>query len=906
MASIKRSFSASNDPLYVVDGVPFEGDISSINPADVESTVLLKDAASAALYGARAANGVVMITTKNGANAKSAGMMNVNVTAKVGYNFRGIPDYDKITDPKQYAEKYYEAVYNFASFDDRFKDKAPAVTNSIFFSPDDGINYFPFSLGDDKLGIPNPKSGWFTQRDDGTWAMNPNATIGRMYENEKTKEKYWMQPDDWNKEAYKPNMRQEYTVSLSGRADKANYFFSAGYLNDKGYTIASDYTRFTTRLRGDYKAKSWLNLGGNISYTGYQSNMLDNTESGGDSGNIFAMTNYAAPIYPIYVRDENKKIKYNRWGKIEYDFGSGQFPLPQRPYLSWANPLAQNTYDINDNVANIVGVRGNVDFLIPYNFRITLNVGYDVDNTYSTAVTNPFYGQYAASGGSVNKEFKRNQTLNLQQLLSWNQSYGKHSIDVLLGHEYYDRDAQLLNGSRAGLFHYDTRELSGALGPHRNTSTRSRYRVEGFLGRAQYDFAEKYFLTLSFRRDGSSRFAEKNRWGNFGSVGASWMLSSESFMESTRSFLDLLKLKASYGIQGNDNIGVNFAYTDLYRYSEQAGKHGAQFYSRGNPDITWETSVNINGGVDFAFFKHRLTGNIEVYHRSVTDMLFELTVPASSGYSSFWANVGAMSNFGFDFELRGVPYRSKDIEWSVYLNGGMVKNTINKLPDEWKLDKKHGYLKGNLVYKEGGSYGDLMLPKYAGVDENGVSQWYLADGKKTTNYPLASQTANRHLFANLSPKIRGGFGTSVDFFGFDFNAAFSYSLGGKLRDGAYQNLMHGGYDNGSAMHKDLLNAWTPKKTNTDVPRMDIGKPYSASTSDRFLTSRTYLAIDNLTLGYTFKKEWLDKIGVGSLRVYAVADNVWLFSARKGFDPRFGGGVGYKAIRTISVGLNLTF
>ena len=908
------SFSAKSDPLYVVDGVPYEGDISAINPADVESTVLLKDAASAALYGARAANGVVMITTKSGANARSGGSMNVNVTAKVGYNFRGIPDYDKITDPKEYAAKYYEAVWNgqrYAKVNEGKDDEdINGLADKAYFHKINGIVYFPFSRDE------NSTAPWFTRNGNGYWEMDKNATVGAIHKGSDG-EDYWMQPDDWNKEAFEPNMRQEYTVSLSGRTEKANYFFSSGYLNDKGYTVRSSFERFTTRLRGDYKPKTWLSMGANISYTGYKTNSLSatTTASAGSSGNIFAMTNYAAPIYPIYVRDKNKNKLKNKWNKWWYDFGTGEFPgLSKRPYLSVANPLAANTYDIYDRVAGIIGVRSNVDFIMPYGFRFSIVGGYDLDDTYATSSLNTFYGQYAPTGGEISKTFQRESTLNLQQLLTWNQTYGENHIDVLLGHEYYDRDEQYLNGNKQGMFHYNARELDQAIRQPQTSSNRHRYRVEGFLGRAQYDWAEKYFLTLSFRRDGSSRFAEKNRWGNFGSVGASWMLSNESFMESTRSFLDLLKVKASYGVQGNDNMPeeVEFAYLDLYKLSNNNGAYATSFFYKGNENITWETSHNINFGIEYAFFRHRLTGNIEFYRRNVTDMLFQLTVPGSAGYRYFWDNVGSMSNTGMEFEITGVPYQDKDIRWSVTVNGGIVKNKLEKLPDEWKKTE-WGYVSGSVVYKEGGSLYDYFIPKFKGLDEEGRAQWQTYNKTTgeygvTTDYTEASKNENRVLYKDMSSFINGGFSTNVDFWGFDFSAAFTYSLGGKRFDYVYQDLMHGGSDNGRAFHKDLLNSWTPQKKNTDIPRMDVTTKQSNGLSDFYFTSRSYLAIDNLTLGYTFPKAWLDKINLGSLRVYVVADNVWLFSARKGFDPRFTtpSGVGYKAIRSVSAGLNLTF
>ena len=903
----RGSFSASNDPLYVVDGVPYDGDISSINPADVESTVLLKDAASAALYGARAANGVVMITTKSGANARNAGSLNVNVTAKVGMNYRGIPDYDKITDPKQYAEKYFESLYNYEVLNGA-ADPLKAANLAMFKKDGTQIVYFPFSRPESDEDVNPATENFFSRNSDGTFSMADDATVGRMVRGKDDKV-YWMHPDDWVKAAYSPNVRQEYTISLSGRSELANYFFSSGYLNDKGYTTGSNFERFTSRLRGDYRPKKWLNMGGNISYTTYTSNLLTATTYGGSSGNIFAVADGMAPIYPLYVRDENKKEMIDaRNGEKVYDYGKGQFPGFVRPNFSDANPIASNKYDLNEHVAHILGLRSYIDFIIPYDFKLTFNVGYDLDDTYHTSRQNAYYGQTADKGGLIDKRFTRGGTLNVQQLLNWNHAYGEHHIDVLLGHEYYSTSNEDLEAYRSKFYHPDARELNSAIGTPSAESSRGRYRVEGYLGRAQYDWAEKYFVSLSFRRDGSSRFASNKRWGNFYSAGASWLISKESFMESTRNFLDLLKLKVSYGEQGNDNIG-SYRYVDNYSLADKNGSFSVLFDSKGNPDITWETSKNFNVGVEYAFFRNRLSGSIEFYRRNVSDMLFRLSVPPSSGYTGLYSNIGEMSNTGVDFEIRGVPYRTKDIEWTVSFNGGYVKNKLVKLPEEWKTNK-YGYLSGIRVFREGGSYGDLLLPEYKGVGDDGHANWQTYDEEKneygvTDDYTVAYQAQNRVLYTSLEPKLRGGFATQVDFYGFDFNAGFTYSLGGKQLDDGYASLMHGGSNNGHALHKDMLKSWTPEK-KTDIPMMDYSRKNENSRSSRFLISATYLSIDNLTLGYTFKREWLDKIGVGSLRVYVVADNVWLFSARKGFDPRFGAEVGYKVVRTVSAGLNLTF
>ena len=899
------SFSAGSDPLYVVDGVPYDGDISAINPADVESTVLLKDAASAALYGARAANGVVMITTKNGANAKQTGVANINLAAKVGYNFKGIPSYDRITDPKKYVEKYYEALYYYYRYSSArhigsTEEQQMSAAQDAILNRESGLVYFPFTLND-------PSADWFTKNPDGTFSMNKDATLGRWHVDPSTGKKYWMQPDDWDKQAYLPNMRQEYNLSVSGRSDKVNYFFSAGYLNDKGYLRGSSYERYSSRLRVDFTPKSWLKMGGNVALSASSIDAYSGTNSGSSSDNIFALINYAGPHYPIWVRDENKRIATNSLGLPIYDFGSGQFPgLSNRPLLHWSNPLATKIYDLNIDEAYTGALRDYIDFILPYGFKVTLNMGFDINQNGATETSNPLYGQNASTGGSITRSESRSTSLNVQQLLNWSHSFDEHHIDVVLGHEYYASENKLLQGSRKQLFRLKTRELSGAISDQQATSSSRRYRVEGYLARASYDWKERYFLSLSFRRDGSSRFAKNARWGNFGSVGASWLIHQEAFMEPFRTWLDMLKFKASYGIQGNDQIGLQFGYKDLYSLRNLNNEFGVAFSAKGSENLTWETSHNLNIGIEYGVLGNRLTGSIDFFRRAVSDMLFEVTVPPSSGYSSFWSNVGQMNNTGVDFEIRGVPYRTHKVEWTAYINGSHVTNRIVKLPEEWNKSSKWGYVSGNYVYREGGSLADLFIPKYLGLNDKGESRWQTADGE-TTDYSVASKNENRVIFPAKQDILRGGFGSNVDFYNFDFGVSFTYAFGGRGIDQTYMDLMHGGAQNGTAMHKDLLKAWTPERPNTNVPRLTTSEGARQNgISDRFFISRSYLAIDNITFGYTLPQNWADRLYLSSLRVYAVADNVWLFSARKGYDPRFGGGIGYKAMRTISLGVTANF
>lgn len=899
----KGSFAASSKPLYVVDGVPYDGDITAINPQDIASVSILKDAASAALYGARGANGVVLLTTKSG--SAKGDKINISLEARYGVNSRAVPDYDVIRDPKVYASKYFEAIYN--AFATRVKDADQVYDKSIalYFSPNPktaNLKYHPFTFPD--------RARAFRRQADGSFVMDPEATVGTLYTSP-SGEKYWLQPDNWTDEVFENRPRQEYNLSLSGASSMASYFLSTGYLNDKGYISGSDYERFTARIKGDYKPFRQLTIGANVALSHYVTNSLRNVDSPTSSGNIFALTGFIAPVYPMYVRGAEKEILEDKWGFPVYDFGNETFPGLNRPYLTCSNPKSTNTLDRDDSQADMVSARGYVDLHLLEGLKLTANIGYDTDNTYNTSIVNPIYGQNAQAGGQIGKLLYRSHALNLQQLLSYVTSIDRHNVSLLAGHEYYKRRRDRFSGSRQNIYLLTATELDGAISHPSVGSTHADYLTEGYLGRLQYDYDSRYFLSASYRRDASSRFSEGHRWGNFWSLGGSWLLSREKWLRPASDWLDLLKVKLSYGVQGNDAI-PSFAYEDIYKLKNVDGHFAIEFDSKGKEDLTWETSHNLNAGLEFSLLGDRLSGSIDLYSREVTDMLFWHTTPKSGGYGGYYDNIGAMRNRGVDISLTAVLFRTPEVEWTAFVNAGHNRNTLTKLPDDW-ASVEGGYRSGNSLYRIGGSLDDRVLPHYLGVNEKGEATWSHYDKATGTTTPttdprLASEKESLRLYESLAPKLAGGLGTNLSLYGIDLGLTLTYQIGGKILDGTYAQLMHSGrsHDTGTAWHRDILRSWTPERKETDVPMVNYAGKYGDPGSDRFLTSRSYLALDNITLGYTLPQEWISSLSLSGARIYLVADNVALLSARRGFDPRFGGGVGYKAIRTVSGGFRLTF
>ena len=901
------SINAGNDPLYIVDGVPFSGDINNINPSDIESMTVLKDAASNALYGARGANGVIMITTKKA----KAGEAVVTVDAKWGMNSKALQEYDVITDPAQYYEAHYLALRNYYTGAQGLGATAAHVkANNVVAGAvaDGGLGYQVYTVPEGQAFIgTNGK-------------VNPAATLGRLVTGPDGTE-YWVAPDNWIDETYKQTLRQEYNVSVSGKSGNGSYLASFGYLNNKGIVTGNDMYRYTARLKADYQAKKWLKVGANFNYTNFNwNNGNANEGSSGSTANVFAFASSVAPIYPVYLRDKDKNIMIDSRGYKIHDYGDGANAGLVRPYLQNANPLQEITLNKNNSEGNALSATGFAEFEFFEGFKFTFNAGTGLDETRSTSTKNPFYGQFVPNGGIVSKSHSRTHYINLQQLLTYQKTFaGKHNVSLLAGHESYKEYGYGLSASRSKMFSIDNNELSGAVvDGESSSSSKSMYNNEGYLARAQYDYANRVFVNLSYRRDASSRFHPDHRWGNFWSVGAAWLINSEPWFNAP--WVNMLKVKASYGSQGNDQIG-NYRYTDTYSVENLEGQIATTFVSKGNENITWETNENFNAGVEFGFLGNRITGSLEYFSRKTSDMLFFFNVATSSGYSGYYDNIGDMRNSGVEIDLNVNIFNNKNFTWDVYANATHYKNKVLYLPEKNKRQEHEGYQgyeTGNKFIAEGLPLNTFFMPKYAGVDKNtGEALWFKDKldengeviGRETTN---VYDEATDYICDDPTPLFYGGFGTSLSFYGFDVAANFTYSVGGLTYDSGYAGYMSnptsGGGDN---YHKDIFNAWTPENTDSNIPRWQYGDLYPASTSDRFLVPASYLNFQNAQIGYTLPSRITQKFKVSKLRVYASCDNIIYWSYRKGLDPRvsFSGSSNVAVnspVRTLSGGINITF
>ena len=901
------SINAGNSPLIIVDGSPFSGSIGNLNTNDIESMTVLKDAASAALYGARGANGVILITTKRA----KLGEATVSVDAKWGYNSRGDQDYKYFKDPRHYYEAVYGAFYNFYANAPEQGGSGKALRPSNAEANIDmrgGLVYDVYTLpyGMNLVGT----NGRF----------NPYGTEGYM----KTYrgQDYWLTPDNALEEAYKGSLRQEYNVNISQGTDKSNIMASVGYLRNEGIVVApSSFERFTARVSADYQAKPWLKVGANANYSHASTVAMDQEGVSNSGSNIFAYATQIAPIYPLYMRNGDKQIMVDELGITRYDYGATLNGGYRRPVWVGQNAFSDAILNNNSSDRNIFGgtVFGEIRFL--KDFKFTSNNTVNVNENRSTAMTNPYYGQMANSRGIIQKAHSRYMDYNYQQLLTWSPKFDAHSIDVLVGHEYYKQTYAYLTGERQNMFDSSNLELDGAIkaggAPESYTAA---YNSEGWLGRAQYNYDNRYFGSFSYRRDASSRFHPKHRWGNFWSLGGAWLISQEDFFNVD--WVDLLKLKVSYGEQGNDNIS-DYLYTNVYDLTESEGVPSVIPISKGNENITWEKNGNFNVGLEFNLFSSRLNGEINGFYRKTSDMLMYFSLPASSGFMGYYANTGNVMNAGVELQIDGDIIRTNDFRWNLNLNFTYLKNRITKLPAERKIssvDGVPGYSSSNTYFGEGMPMFTFYMPEYLGVDQESglpvyVKKTYDDEGNETgertttTNYSEASNC----LVGSALAHVFGGFNTSFEYKGFDLSAQFNYQIGGKSLDSGYMQMMATPTNTamGNSLHADILDAWSLSNKGSNIPRYVYNDLQIASTSSRFLTDASYLSLENINFGYTLPANIVKKLYLSKLRVYFAAENVWVWSKRQGFDPRqsFTGGSSnsYNAfVRTLSGGFTVTF
>lgn len=868
------SINADSNPLYVVDGVPFDGSISNINSDDIESITVLKDAASSALYGARAANGVVLITTKKGRSER----LTFNVRINHGISVRGIPEYERL-DAYQYVPMQWEIMRN--GFLTAGTYETVAAANAAASKQLVGqLGNNPFGVADDQLVT------------DGV--LNSAAKL--------------LYPDDldWQKAVQRLGHRQEYTVSAGGAGQKSDYYFSLGYLNDQGYAIRSYMERFNARVNVNVQPRKWIKTGLNIAGTMASGN---STNTGSSTGyvNPFYFGRNIGPIYSIHKHNPDGSYVYDDLGEMVYEWDKrGGSASPGR------HIVAETLWNEDNYKRDILNTRAYVDFIFFEGLKFSVNVGYDTRNYLNTSFDNPHVGDGSPAGRADNEHY-RYDTMNFNQLLTYNKTFGGHTVDLLVGHESYRNMYHYFRGFRQGLIAEGNTELVNFTTTNSLTGYRDIYTTEGFIARANYNFNHRYYLSASFRRDASSRFYKDARWGNFWSVGGSWRIDQESFMTALP-WVSAAKLRASYGSVGNDGTDSWYQWQSLYSINRNANTPGfLQSATAGNKDIQWEKNMSFDVALEFGLFRDRITGQVEWFRRISDNLLFSVPLPVSSGLTSQWQNIGTMYNQGIEIQLGADIVRTKGFTWNLGINFSHLKNEITKLPpgQEQIIDGTKKYMVGHSRY-------DFWMYEWAGVDpDTGDSLYYVGGYDEDGNYTGEGRTttndytkADKYYVGTSIPKFYGSLSNTFTVGNFSLSALLTFGVGGLKYDTNYSGMMsYSGY--GSSLHVDMMKRWQNPGDVTTVPRADQQRnTYQNQGSSRWLTDASYLNIRNVSLSYTFPRRWAEAIDLNGIQLFASVENLHLFSARKGMDPQYNfAGTSYNSYspaRTMSVGVNFQF
>ncbi|MFT3846625.1 MAG: SusC/RagA family TonB-linked outer membrane protein [Lacibacter sp.] len=875
------SVNASSSPLYVLNGVPYDGSISAIASEDIESVTVLKDASAAALYGSRAANGVIMITTKKGKKGKAS----TNFTLRQGFMSRGIPEYDRVG-IKEYYELFWEAYRNSYVAGGSTPSAAGVSASNVLAGPN-GLVYNAYNVP--AAQVVDPVTG----------KLNSNAQL------------LWN--ESWEDALFRTASRTNANFNISGASDKTDYFISAGYLNEDGIVKFSGYKRYNFRTNINTAATNWLNIGVNLD--GSMAKRKDVPSGGTATTNPFYYTRQMGPIYPVYQHNltTGAYVIDPLTGQNKLDWGTVD-QMGTRPYAGRSNLLG--SLELDDRSRDILNGNLNtyaeIKFLKDFLFKTTLGVNYFGNNV--TSYQNNQYGDAAptpglSDGGRSTKTNDRQISLTGNQVLTWTKDFGSHNIRALAGHENYMYKYSYVSANASGFTFPGQTDLDNGTGPFSPASSATdNHRIESYFGNINYNYNQKYLASASYRTDGSSRFSEDVRWGKFYSIGLGWRLSEENFLKNVN-WISELKLKASYGEQGNENIGLFYPY-EAYYYANGNGTYSPPTRPV-NADILWETNKTSNIGVDFGFFKNRLQGSIELFNKQSDNLLFDVPLPISTGYGSVWQNIGSMKNYGVDVQIGYNPIKSKNFNWRIDLNMSHFKNKITKLPPN---QREKGIVDGTKKLMEGHGIYDFWLREYAGVDAStGDALYYKdvlgTDGKPTGERVLTNvyNNATLYYFGSALPKVSGGITNSFQYKNFDLSFLMVFSYGGMFYDGNYAGIMHRGSP-GTAWSSDILKRWQKPGDVTTVPRLQNGISGQDGVSTRFLVDGSYLNIKNITLSYTLPKDVANRLRIAGAQVFANVDNAILFTAKKGMDPQraFTGtsDATYTPFRTVNLGFNI--
>jgi TonB-linked SusC/RagA family outer membrane protein len=938
--------NGSSSPLYILDGVPYGGNISDLNPQDIESMSVLKDAASAALYGNRASNGVILITTKKGKQGK----LNMNADIKIGTYSRGIPEYETMG-VNQWMEAQWLNMKNnrISAMMNEATPEGMTKEQYIASIPGTAAEYATKNLIADRLYL-----NIFNAADDALFTSDGKLVNGLQMLGT------YGEDIDWYDQAIHNGFREEYNINANGATDKADYLFSVGYLNENGYLKTSGFDRISGRAAVNVQPKKWFKTGFNVNVTHQTYDSRYGTGSNGYT-NPFMYCRNIAPIYPVHLHDVNTgQYILDEFGKTQYDGGSyiddeGQVVVTRNQFqdrhLIWENELNQDK-----TIRNTMNAIAYADIILPYNFTLTfkgnLNTRHSEENEYNNAIIGDGKGN-AGRGKRVDYRYKN---WAFQQQLHWSHEYGVHSVDALIGHENYHYTYNYLYGYKTAEVVPDINNLNNFTDITSLYDYNDVYRTESYLGRVRYGYDNRYNVEASFRRDGSSKFHKDARWGNFWSIGANWVISNEQFMKDL-SWVNYLKLRADYGEVGNDAGSGYYGYMALYNSTQNANKGAFWIAQLQNYDLKWETGQSWGIGIDGRLF-NKVNFSLEYFDKRNKDLLFDVYNPLSAGATStsdaesvITKNLGTISNKGLEFSIDADVFRNRDWRINVGADITLLKNKVVTLPEQ----NKDGIIDGTKKIVEGKSRYEFFTYTWEGINtKNGFSLYKFNDedyfftvgdetfgdkenGAEITGdnlntvvvingvpYTYVTSYAKKEFHGSSIPKAYGGFHFTVSWKGLSLYSLFTYQLGGKIMDSNYSSLMSAS-GTPYSLHADAASGWTHEKaTENDaidpngIPQLNSAPtiPGTAieadlnSTSSRWLTSGDYLILKNLNLSYELPKSLVRKIDLDGLTVTLACENLFTCTARKGMNPQqnFAGTQSNTFVtpRVFTVGLNVKF
>ncbi len=867
-----RGYSSVNGnraPLFVVDGAPYEGDLSAINPADIASTTVLKDATATALYGARGASGVIVITTKKGTAGGG-----IFADFKQGFNYRTFPVYSRIESPEEYVEIGWEGLENYYD--------AETASERIYGRY--GLNDYYNIWNAEPTELIDPNTGKFY------------PGIQRKYTPEKRRDYF-----------FDTSNRSEANIQLSGGSDKTSLMTSFGYLNDKGYYIGSNFKRFTGRLRATYQVLPWLKGDVNFGYGRTEGNFPGSTG--------FDVERNAAPVYGIYEHNpDGSFVRDTILGGNKFDYGEGR-----RAFNQLNNIAGDVRYNIFDGYRRNLNGGAQLGATFLQNFDFTARFSYQNLNSVTNNLKNPYYGP-ASTGelkGSLDKDSGTSETISFLQMLRYGREIGPHSFSITGAHESNQTQTGLITQEGVGLYLPRSTEIANTIQKNPGNSYTDEFTLESYFAMGDYDFEGKYLVNASIRRDGSSRFAKSHRWGTFPAIGFGWIVSNEDFLKAD--YIDFLKLRASIGATG-DQRGV-FLYNgggNSFDFATLSGIIPA-FTRRDvvDPDLTWEKVIKRDIGLEFSAFD-RFSATLDYYNNKTKDLIFLRLVGPSAGFNGLDVNDGELLNSGFEFDLAGDIIKKNDFNLRLSFNGATLKNKLSKAPKDPSTGEAININdKGLYGYRKGHSIFDYYIPNFEGVDpETGLSQWtvYYNDanndgiydkGEEVTNLeeykadnPNAtlkkdvtstySQATQYFTGQNALPKLRGATRLSIGYKGFSMTGQLLYSFGGHSYDSNYARLMGNDKVGENAWHTDIRKRWQKEGDITDVPKITNGygtvNRNQNATSTRFLTKKDYFLLNNVQLNYDLPSNWIQKVGIKQASIWVSGDNLWSKTKRDGFFP----------------------